>query len=301
MGVIAAVAVVGALLGASAVLAAGAERLLTVAGGRGPAVHVRLRRPPPHPPADRWLYEAAPFVALAGVACAAVVLPAGGGRTGADLSIGLFYYIVVVDLVALAVAMGGWGAHARASIEACYRVVAQLVAYVVPLGLAILGPVMMAGSLSTAAIVEAQTRGLPFIVSQPLGFALYLVTALMQTYRPPFHAPFAPEIDGGVLGVYGGWRAALWRLALSGLLGVAAAMGAVLFLGGPAGPWLPGWAWLLGKTAVMLVLLVGLGRALGPRTAVETVLLAWKILIPVGLANVLVVGGLILLGIGGRT
>ena len=74
----------------------------------------------------------------------------------------------------------------------------------VPLGLAYVGVIMMARSLSTVAIAEAQ-RGLWFIVLQPLGFVLYIITELMQSYRAPFLEPFADWIGGGVLGASGGW------------------------------------------------------------------------------------------------
>src|SRR5690606_17200183 len=155
----------------------------------------------------------------------AVVLPFGPGLVARDLGIALFYFIVVVDFLVLGIALAGWGANTPAAIEACYRGVAQLVAYVVPLGLAILGPIMMARSLSTVAIVEAQREaGLWYVVAQPQGFALYLVTGLMQIYRAPFLEPFAARIHGGVLGVSGGADALLWRLALSGGLFVVAAM-----------------------------------------------------------------------------
>ncbi|MFB6351480.1 MAG: NADH-quinone oxidoreductase subunit H, partial [Bradymonadaceae bacterium] len=109
---------------------------------------------------------------------------------------------------------------------------------------------------------------------------------------------FADRIDRGVLGAYDGWPALIWRLALSGLLFVVAAMGAVLFLGGYAGPWLPGPAWMSLKTLAVMALMVGLGSRMQLRTTDEMLRLAWKILIPVGLANVLLVGAIILMGVG---
>jgi NADH-quinone oxidoreductase subunit H len=146
-------------------------------------------------------------------------------------------------------------------------------------------------------IVEAQA-GLWFVVLQPLGFALYVVTGLMQSYRAPFLEPFADRIDGGVLGVAGGWTALIWRVALDGVLFLVSAMGAVLFLGGWHGPVLPGWAWMLVKTFGLMALMLWLGRRARPRSTAEMLALSWKVLIPVGLVNVLVVGGLILLGVG---
>lgn len=247
--------------------------------------------------ADRWMYPAGPVMALVAVTLGAVVIPFGKDLVVADLTIGVFYFLVVVDIFALGLSLGGWGANQRQAVEVYYRATAQLVAYVVPLGLAYIGAIMMAESLSTVSIVEAQ-KNLPFLVLQPIGFALYLVTGLMQCYRAPFQEPLARTIEHGLLPVYGGWKAAVWRVALSGLLFVVGAMGAVLFLGGWHGPLLPGWLWMLLKTFAMIALMVWLGRRFEPLSTARMLELSWKVLTPVGLVNVLIVGGLILLGVG---
>jgi NADH-quinone oxidoreductase subunit H len=247
------------------------------------------------------MYYAGPVVALMGAVWGAACLPFGEGLIGADVNIGLFYFIVVVDFIVLGIALGGWGANTPHAVEACYRIIAQLLAYVIPLGLAIIGPIMMARSLSTVDIVTAQAdAGLWYLIPQPIGFILYLVCGLMQTYRAPFLEPFADRIDCGILGFYGGWKAVLWRLTLSGLLFIVSAMGAVLFLGGYAGPLLPGPVWMLLKTFGLMALMLWLGSRVRLLTTDEMLRLAWKILIPVGLANVLIVGALILLGVGQR-
>ncbi len=249
------------------------------------------------PNRDRWLYPAGPAAALAGVLLGAVVIPVGPALIASDLGIGLFYFIVVLDVVVLGVALTGWGANTADAVEACYRIVAQLVAYVVPLGLALVGTIMMAKSLSTVRIVEAQSD-LWFIVLQPLGFALYLIAGLMQCYRSPFLEPFAANVGGGVLGVAGGPSGLLWRVALSGILFLVAAMGAVLFLGGWSGPWLPGPLWMALKTFGLMALMIVLGQTVRPLSTARMLALSWKILIPAGLVNVLIVGALILLHIG---
>lgn len=299
-------------LGALGVLLAGAlvtawlEPRLIARGPRdadalelGPAMPARSSEAVRPARPDPWMYVAGPVMAFLGACFAAVVVPFGPALVPADLGIGLFYFIVVVDFAVLGIALGGWGANTPAAVEACYRAVAQLIAYVVPLGLAILGPVMMARSLSTVAIVEAQRAAdLWYLLVQPQGFALYLVTALMQVYRAPFLEPFAARVGGGVLGVFGGAGALLWRLALSGLLFVVAAMGAVLFLGGYVGPVLPGPVWMALKTLFVMMLMLRLGRHVRLRSTADMLALSWKVLIPIGLVNVLIVGGLILLGVG---
>ncbi len=225
----------------------------------GPAAPVGVRGPVTAAAGpDRWLRPAGPVMALLGVVFAAVVIPLDDGLVGRDLGIGLFYFIVVVDFVVLGLSLAGWGANTRASVEVYYRATAQLVAYVVPLGLAYIGAVMMARSLSTVAVVRAQ-QDLWFVVLQPLGFVLYLVTGLMQAYRAPFIEPFSASIAHGVYGSSAGWQAVLWRVALSGTLLVVAAMGAVLFLGGWQGPVLPGPAWMALKTFALLGFMVWAG------------------------------------------
>jgi len=264
---------------------------------QGIAMPVRAGKEIDIPQADRWMYPAGPVSALFAIAAAMVVIPFGRDLVGADLGIGVFYFIVMVDFTVLGLAMGGWGANTPHGTEVYYRAVAQLVAYVVPLGLAYIGAIMMAQSLSTIRIVEAQS-GLWYIVLQPIGFLLYLATGLMQSFRAPFLEPFSSTIDHGVLSLYGGWKAWYWRIAMSGLLFVVSAMGAVLFLGGWQGPLLPGPVWMLLKTGAMMLLFTWLGAKFRPMTTDEMLQLSWKILTPVGLANVLVVGGLILLGVG---
>lgn len=296
--------IVGSGLAVLAALAGGAWltrvlelRLSRYAQERGPAAPVSLTPDVQLPQADRWLYPAGPVVALLGVAFAVVVLPFSPDLIGADLQIGVFYFIVVVDFVVLGVAVGGWGANTSEAVETYYRIVAQLVAYVIPLGLAYIGAIMMARSLSTQQIVQAQSE-LWFIVSQPLGFVLYVITSLMQAYRAPFLEPFARGINHGLLSIYGGWKMLVWRLTLSGVLFVVAAMGAVLFLGGWQGPWLPGPAWMLVKTYALMAVMLWLGTRVPLLSTAQMLALSWKILTPVGLVNVLIVGALILLGVG---
>src|SRR5581483_5130054 len=137
MGMIATAAAVVAALVVGALLAWAVERELVRSGEEaGPARIAQLRHGLDVLTADRWLLLAAPVVALGGVALGMVVVPFGGGLIGRDLGIGVFYFIVVIDFVVLGVALGGWGANTTDAVDACYRIVAQLVAYVVPLGLA---------------------------------------------------------------------------------------------------------------------------------------------------------------------
>lgn len=284
--------VLAALAGATCLANLLERKLLPAAAGPGsapPAVRAHAQR------ADHWMYAAGPLLAIIGVALAMLVIPFDARLIGADLGIAAFYALVVVDFVVLGLAMGGWGAGTENGIEVYYRACAQLVAYVVPLGLAYVGAIMMARSLSTVDIVERQ-HGLWFAVMQPIGFALYIVSGLMQCYRPPFTEPFSSRIGRGVLGLFAGWKAFAWRVALDGLLFVVAAMGAVLYLGGWRGPLLPGPAWMLLKTYALMALMLWLGARVKPLDSAAMLALSWKVLTPIGMANVLVVGIEILLG-----
>lgn len=257
----------------------------------GPVAVSKTRQVPS--PADRWMHAAAPVLALAGVGAAAVVVPLAPGWIGADLDIGVFYLLVMVDLVVVGLSMAGWGGGSANAVESFYRACAQLVAYLVPAGLAYVGAIMIAGSLSTVEIVERQA-GRWNAVAQPVGFVLYLVCALLQSYRAPFDAPFSASIDGGVLGEARGWQSIAWRIALDGLLFVACAMGVVLYLGGWRGPLLPAPVWMLAKTFALMAALLWLGRRFRSMTVSRMLRLSWLVLTPVGLVNVLLVGTLIL-------
>jgi len=292
----------GALLVLSTLLVGGLgtmglERLMRRRAELGPATAPRVREDTKLLSADRWLYPAGTVSALLGVLFALVVIPFGPDLIAEDIGVGAFYFIVVLDFVVLGVALTGWGANTPGAVDAYYRITAQLVAYVVPLGLAYVGAIMMAESLSIVTIVERQ-ENLWFAALQPVGFLLYLVTGLMQAYRAPFMEPFSEFISGGVLGVVGGWQALVWRFALAGLFFAVAAMGVVLYLGGPQGPWLPAPVWMLVKTFGLMALMLLLGRRVKPLSTAQMLQLSWRVLIPVGLLNVLLVGGLILLGVG---
>ena len=173
----------------------GLEHLLRRRAELGAATTPSIREDVKLLDADRWLYPAGTVSALLGVLFALVVIPFGPNLIAEDIGIGAFYFIVVVDFVVLGVALTGWGANTSDAVDAYYRITAQLVAYVVPLGLAYVGAIMMAESLSMVTIVERQAS-LWFVVLQPSGFALYLVTGLMQAYRAPFMEPFSKFIGG---------------------------------------------------------------------------------------------------------
>ena len=240
--------------------------------------------------ADGWLFHSAPLVALTTAALAALVIPLGPDLLGFDPAIGLFYFVIVFGPFIVAVMNAGWGQNSKAGLFGTFRAAAHLLAYEVPFGFAVIGPVMAAGSLQVSRVVAAQS-GLWYAVWQPLGLALYLVSALFLTFRHPFDIPQAgSELGGGVLGEYSGPRLLLFRLALDGLFGVVMAMGVVLFFGGWQGPWLPPAVWMVLKTGALAAAVLWATRFV-PRLRQDQMLsLAWKVLLPAALLNVALVG-----------
>jgi NADH-quinone oxidoreductase subunit H len=249
---------------------------------------------------DYLLFRSAPLAALAAVALAALVIPLGPGLLGFDPPIGLFYFIVVLSPFVIAMMNAGWSQNAKEGVFGAFRAAAHLISYEVPLGFAAIGPVMAAESLSTVRIVEAQAT-LWYGVWQPLGLAIYVVSALFMTYRRPFDLPQAgSELEGGVLAEYSGPRLLLFTIALHAVFLLLSALGVVLFLGGWRGPLLPGPVWFLIKTFGLAALLLWAGRLM-PRLRHDQMLsLAWKVLLPASLVNVALVGILVLIVFGGQ-
>ncbi len=251
---------------------------------------------------DGALFWSAPVVAVTAVALIAWLLPLGLGRAGGDAPIGLFLFVVFLGPVVVALANAGWGVNGKYGLYGSMRAISHMVAYEVALGFAVLGPAMAAESLSLSRIIEAQ-NALWFVVWQPLGLALYLVSALMATYRRPFDTPLAgSELAGGVESGYSGPSLLLLRGALTGLLFVIAAVGAAIYLGGwhgppVVGPLLPGPAWMLLKTYALVALLLWVGRRT-PRLGHNQMLaFSWKVVLPLAFVNVAAVG-IIMLVIG---
>jgi len=249
--------------------------------------------------ADTWLFRSAPLLALASVALGALVLPWGPGLIAFDPAIGLFYFIVVLSPVVVALMNAGWGQNSKAGLFGTFRAATHLISYEVPLGFAAIGPVMAAESLRTSRIVAAPA-GLWYGVWQPLGVAIYLIAALFLSFRHPFDSPEGgPELEGGVLGEYTGPRLLLFRITLDGLFALLMAMGVVLFFGGGQGPLLPAPVWLVLKTALLVGLVLGITRRF-PRLRHDQMLsLSWKVLLPASLLNVALVGILTLVLPGG--
>ncbi len=243
---------------------------------------------------DRLFFETAPVLLLVAAVLSLAVIPLAPGLVGADLATGALAFNAALAYVLVALIMAGWGPNGAYGMIGGWRFLGQLVAYAMLVVMPITAVAMRAESLSTVQIVTSQ-ESLWNIAYQPLGFALFALAGMAMAFAPPFDLPTAAgDLAGGVEAEYTGVRRLVFRLGRMVLiLSVASAM-TVFYLGGWLGPWLPGWAWSATKIlAVAAAMLLG-GRML-PRVR-EAALLewSWKLGIPLALANIFIVGVIVL-------
>lgn len=239
--------------------------------------------------ASRWVYNLGPILAVPPAILVLAVIPFGRGLSGADLSIGWLYLAAVASTSVIAIFMAGWGSRNKYALLGAMRAAAQIVSYEIPQVLSVVGVLLLAGSLSMQKIVEAQNVW--FIFLQPVGFILFLIASVAELERSPFDLPEAEsEIIAGYHTEYSGLKFGMFMLAeYISVFGVSA-IAATMFLGGWRGPILPGWLWFMIKTYVVIFVIMWLRGTL-PRIRVDQLMnLAWKLLVPLALANLLVAG-----------
>src|SRR5882757_10942293 len=260
--------------------------------------------------ADRRVFMAAPVVVLISTFLLYIVVPAGPRLVVADLSVGVFYALAVSSLSVIGVLMAGWASANKYALLGALRAAAQLIAYELPLVLAVVGVVIQAGTMSLQGIVHAQQDGSifgwsglgqPYILTQFIGFALFMVAAQAELTRPPFDMPVAEsELVAGYMVEYTGFRFLFFFIGEFGTAFAFSAIAATLYLGGWALPasWGidPGVMRFLGPLVlfakIMLVaFLMFWVRFTYPRLREDQLqALAWKFLIPIGLLNILLTG-----------
>jgi len=256
--------------------------------------------------ANRIVFQLAPVISVFAAVAALAVIPFGDPITlfgeeitlvGADLDIGVLYLFALSGIGFYGLILGGWASGNKYSLLGAARTAAQLVSYEVSLGLSIIGVIMLSGSLSLVDIVDAQRESVWYILFQPLGFLVFLVAAVAETNRAPFDLPEAEsELVAGYHTEYGGMKFAMFFLAEYVNMIVISALGATLFLGGFAGPFLWGPIWLALKIAVLLFLFIWL-RATLPRLRYDQLMqLGWKVLLPLATANLAITAVIVALG-----
>jgi NADH-quinone oxidoreductase subunit H len=260
--------------------------------------------------ADQLLFRAAPYFVLTGFALTFVALPFGESLIAADLNVGIFYLVSVTALVVVGILLAGWSSNSKWALFGGMRSAAQVISYEIPAGLAIMVPVLMAGTLSMQGIIRAQGAW-PwqwFVFTNPfalVAFVIFFISQLAEGNRTPFDLPEAEsELVAGYLSEYSSFRFAIYFLVEFGNLWVMAAVGVTLFFGGWQVPFvgpevfaaakgtgvLPGLGWwglqalsmaiFVLKTLVLLNVIVWVRWTL-PRIRIDQMMtLCWKYLVP---------------------
>lgn len=181
--------------------------------------------------ADKWAYNLAPFLVVIASLMMWAVIPFAPGVIGVDLNIGIFYVLAISSISVVTILLAGWGSNNKYALLGAFRSVAQLVSYEVPMILSLFVPILLARSMSTVDIIEAQT--VPFLFVAPLSALIFFVSALAEAGRTPFDLLEADsEIVAGFHIEYSGMKFAMFFLAE--FLGTFFFSGfaAVIFLGG---------------------------------------------------------------------
>jgi NADH-quinone oxidoreductase subunit H len=257
--------------------------------------------------ADKRVFATAPVVVVISTFLVFLVIPMGPDLVVKNLDVGVFYALAVSSLSVIGVLMAGWASANKYALLGALRAAGQLIAYELPLLLAVTGVVIQAGTMNLNTIVLQQQNqavfgidwiGNPYIFTQFIGFALFLVAAQAELTQTPFDMPVAEsELVAGYMVEYTGFRFLFFFIGEFGTAFAFAALAATLFLGGYAVPWVHGdWANVLGPfvlfAKLMLVaFLMFWARFTYPRLREDQLQsLAWKVLIPLGLLNLLLTG-----------
>ena len=253
--------------------------------------------------ADRWIFFFAPYIAVAAAFIVFSVIPFGPDwAVITDVNIGLLFVIAVSSVGVLALILAGWSSNSKYALLGGLRSSAQMVSYEVSMGLALIGGVLFARTLSLSGIVAAQASdSIWFILYQPLGFLIFLISGIAENNRAPFDLPEAEsELVAGFHTDYSGFRWSLFFMAEYAAMVVVAAVATTLYLGGWYFPFvykLEGAGWhnayviasflvFVTKLALILYLYFWLRWTL-PRFRYDQLMdIGWKWLIPASLINI---------------
>ncbi len=254
--------------------------------------------------ADRRVFALAPLVVLISTFLLYIVVPAGPRLVVQDLDVGIFYALAVSSLGVIGVLMAGWASANKFALLGSLRAAGQLIAYELPLVLAVVGVVIQAGTMSLQGIVHAQQDGAifgvdwlgnPFIFTQLLGFAIFLAAAQAELTQTPFDMPVAEsELVAGFMTEYSGFRFLFFFMAEFGTAFALSAIAATLYLGGWSLPFIEGTLadilgpFVLGAKVMLVAFLIFWIRFTFPRFREDQLqAFAWKILIPLSLVNIM--------------
>ncbi len=245
--------------------------------------------------ADRVVHFLAPIALVIPTLLAFSVIPYGRQLVPIDLDAGILFFFAVGGAAELTVFMAGWASRNKYAMLGAMRAIAQMISYEVPLILSSIVVIMMTGSLSLVAIVEAQSGAFwHWNAATPWGFAglcLFLTAALAESNRSPFDIPEAEsEIIAGHMTEYSGFKYALFFLAEYLGLFAMSGLAITLFLGGYHAPlgfltFIPAPLWFVAKFATLIALFIWIRGTL-PRLRMDQLMeLAWKFMLPMTLVT----------------
>lgn len=256
--------------------------------------------------ADKFVFFLAPTLAIVPALLSFLVVPFGPKTTFfgllkeptsmaiSDLNIGILYILAISSIGIYGIMLGGWSSNSKYPLLGGLRSAAQMVSYEVPLALSLVGPVLLANTLSMTGIVEAQ-KNLWFFIPQILGFLTYIVCAVAETNRCPYDMPEAEtELVAGFHTEYSGMKFAFFFLAEYANMIVVSCIAVVMFLGGwlplpyLGGLGVPPFVWFSLKVGFALFCFLWI-RATYPRYRYDQLMqIGWKFFIPVALINIFI-------------
>ena len=264
--------------------------------------------------ADRTIFKIAPLIVLASTFLLVVVVPFGPDALMTDFEAGIYYALAIGSVSVIGILVAGWSSANKYSLLGGLRAAGQLIAYELPMVLAVVGVVIQAGSMNLQQIVVAQNTyeifgldwiGMPFVITQCVGFVIFMIAVQAELTQPPFDMPIAEsELVSGYMTEYSGFRFLTFFIAEFATAGVFAFIASVLFLGGWGVPFswfgwdtvdsVDNWMNVVGPIIMLtkMMLLVGIimwVRFTYPRFREDQLQqFAWKVLIPVSILNIAV-------------
>lgn len=265
-----------------------------VRGAHGPGALHLLRQSVTTERPDAVNATVAPALYAALAAIGLSVVPFAPGVVVTEISTGIVLWGACEALTIVAVFLHGWSANAPLPLIGAYRYVAIALPAMLLSMFVLIAAALPAESLSVAEIVAAQDR-VWNVVLQPPGLALFLLLGLVLTLNGPFDYADPYDLAGGTSAESSGPARAAWQAGRLAMTVSVAAMASAAFLGGYHGPVLPGPVWLFLKTALVITILVALGRLVARTPAPRMLTLVWTVLLPIAFADLALVGGVLLL------
>jgi NADH-quinone oxidoreductase subunit H len=263
--------------------------------------------------ADKLIFVVAPIITVIPALIITAVIPWGPEFKAfglsirpwvADINVGVLYIMAVTSISVYGITLAGWASNNKYATLGGLRATAQMISYELALGFAMLGPVIMAGSLRIRDIVAGQ-KYIPYAIPQVVAFLIYGMASLAEINRAPFDMPEAEqELTAGYHTEYSGMKFALFFMAEYIKMIAIAMIGSTLFLGGFQGPFLDQMPWL-GPIYFLIKILAWMfviiwTRATLPRIRYDHLMqLGWKVMFPIALLNVIVTAVVIVL-LGGH-